>query len=320
MIFSNKCDHQTFFNHLNSLHPALEFTTELEENDALPFLDVLVEIDRTKKKSFTSVYRKPTFTGSYVRFESFCHKRRKTSLIRTLLHRAHQICSPEKLEDEVSRIKSIFLDNGYPPYLISKITTSYTQGLSNAVSYGPKKKQVYLKLPYIGKASYRFENMIKSCVDHCFPAVNTNVIFQSRPMFPNMFKERLPTLSSQNMIYLFSCQCNGKYVGKSRRTLGQRVIEHVPKCMTEYIEFVKNGFVGNFESLDQVKKATKASSICEHLYNNRECMLKFNIQQFKPYVHARSEHHLNVLESVCISSINPEICKQMAFVYETLLF
>ena len=98
------------------------------------------------------------------------------------------------------------------------------------------------------------------------------------------------------------------------------MIEHVPKCMTEYIEFVKNGFVGNFESLDQVKKATKASSICEHLYNNRECMLKFNIQQFKPYVHARSEHHLNVLESVCISSINPEICKQMAFVYETLLF
>ena len=177
-----------------------------------------------------------------------------------------------------------------------------------------------MKLPYIGKPSYKFENLIKSCVDHCFPAVVTNVIFQSRPMLPNMFKERLPTLSCQNIIYLYSCQCNDKYVGKSQRTLKQRINEHVPKCMRDYIEHVRNGTVSDFRGMNMVKRAVKASSICEHLFNNRECLLKYNIQQFKPYMHARSSHHLNLLEAVCISAINPAICKQLTFVYETLLF
>ena len=154
----------------------------------------------------------------------------------------------------------------------------------------------------------------------CYPKVKTNILFTSRPILPNMFKERLPALYSKNIIYLFSCQCNGKYVGKSQRTLQQRVNEHVPKCMREYIKSVENGKDANFPDMGKVLNAAKASSICEHLLNNRECLLKFNINQFKPYAHARSLHHLNVLESVCISAIHPEICKQMQFVYETLLF
>jgi len=68
-VFSNEDDCNTFLSHLNSLHPSLRFTHEKEFNHSLPFLDVLGE--RLGSEFSTSVYRKPTFTGQYLRWNSF---------------------------------------------------------------------------------------------------------------------------------------------------------------------------------------------------------------------------------------------------------
>ena len=58
-----------FFNYLNHQHPNISFTSELEKDGKLPFLDV--DITRSKGKFSTSVYRKPTFTGLFTNFHSF---------------------------------------------------------------------------------------------------------------------------------------------------------------------------------------------------------------------------------------------------------
>lgn len=50
-----------FLQDLNCLHPSLVFAMALEENNSLPFLDVLVK--RKNGKSITSVHRKTIFTG-----------------------------------------------------------------------------------------------------------------------------------------------------------------------------------------------------------------------------------------------------------------
>ena len=60
---------ENFFKQLNCLHPFLKFTFEKEKNNFLLFLDVNVE--RTITGFETSVYRKPTFAGKYLRWESF---------------------------------------------------------------------------------------------------------------------------------------------------------------------------------------------------------------------------------------------------------
>ena len=57
------CDH--FQGKLNLLHPALKFTVKTEKNNSLNFLDVLVEKEDTG--FLTSIYRKPTVTGQYIR-------------------------------------------------------------------------------------------------------------------------------------------------------------------------------------------------------------------------------------------------------------
>ena len=60
---------ENFFKQLNCLHHFLKFIFEKEKNNFLLFLDVNVE--RTVTGFETSVYRKPTFTGQYLRWESF---------------------------------------------------------------------------------------------------------------------------------------------------------------------------------------------------------------------------------------------------------
>ena len=59
----DKCNE--FFSHLNSLRPALRFTFEKDCNPTFSFLDVLVE--KNDHGFVASVYRKPTFTGQYIR-------------------------------------------------------------------------------------------------------------------------------------------------------------------------------------------------------------------------------------------------------------
>ena len=65
VVFSNENECDLFLDSLNSLHPSLRFTFDKESNLALPFLDVLVE--KSLSKFITSIYRKPLFTGQYLR-------------------------------------------------------------------------------------------------------------------------------------------------------------------------------------------------------------------------------------------------------------
>ena len=65
-IFDHEAETDEFLTKLNCLHPSLRFTFEKEKGKCLPFLDVYVE--RTDVGLETSVYRKPTFTGQYLRY------------------------------------------------------------------------------------------------------------------------------------------------------------------------------------------------------------------------------------------------------------
>ena len=80
-----------FLNYLNSEHPNIKFTCENEAENQLNFLDVSVH--RKDYKFETSVYRKPTFTGLGLRYDSFVPKSYKINLISCLIHRAYEISS-----------------------------------------------------------------------------------------------------------------------------------------------------------------------------------------------------------------------------------
>ena len=74
---------EKFQNYLNSKHRNIRFICEKEQNNSMPFLDVLMtRKDNGFKKC---VYHKPTFSGVYSNFYSFISEEYKVGLIFTFL-------------------------------------------------------------------------------------------------------------------------------------------------------------------------------------------------------------------------------------------
>ena len=80
-----------FLKYLNQQHPNITFTSEVERDRKLPFLDI--DISRSQGKFSTSVYRKPTFTGLFTNFHSFIPLTYKQCLVSCLIHRIFNLCS-----------------------------------------------------------------------------------------------------------------------------------------------------------------------------------------------------------------------------------
>ena len=89
-----------FCNFLNSTHPNMSFTMETEQDGKLNFLDTLV--NKIHTVFFTSLYRKPTFTGLYTNWSSLIPLNYKIGLIKSLINRAYNISSLWELQDSTA--------------------------------------------------------------------------------------------------------------------------------------------------------------------------------------------------------------------------
>ena len=224
-IYNNEKDCNTFFIHLNSLHPSLRFTYEKESNHSLFFLDVLVE--RYDSEFLPSVYRKPTFTGQYLHWNSFSPQKQKINLIVTLVHRAFMICFKSKLNPERGKIRSIILENGYLEHTINSAFKRKLQQLNSNPVHTVEKCPVYLHIPWIVNISIKFEKQITSADKRCFFSIEPRVIFNTQQLLPAIKKDVLPSHYHSNVIYQYVCHCDSRYVGHTSQRLEEQIKQHV---------------------------------------------------------------------------------------------
>ena len=117
VLFSSSEHVDSFLSYMNSKHPNIHFTKEVENNNSLSFLDVLTT--REGSNFITDVYRKPTFSGVFTNFTSFLPIYFKHGLIYSLLFRSFRICSDfSRFHAEVDNIKKILSRNSYPNSVI----------------------------------------------------------------------------------------------------------------------------------------------------------------------------------------------------------
>lgn len=317
-IFRNEKESEEFLIKLNDLHSSLKFTFEKEKNNTLPFLDVCVE--RMKTGYVTSVYRKPTFTGQYLRWESFTPIKRKASLVSTLVHRALRICSKSRLKEEINRIKSILLENGYPEsFVLKQISKKITQ-FSSPRRFGPDKCPVYLRVIYTGKASLTLENNVRTAVGSCYGSVATRIVFVSKQMMPATRKDVLPANQKSSVVYEYKCHCDSRYVGRTSQRLQDRIKQHVPKWLKQQHTGSQRLQPNRACKKRRTSTAECESAIGQHLLDNDHCAANYNEDQFTILDTARSLFHLSVLEACYITVRRPNLCRQKEFVYTLNLF
>ena len=301
------------FSILNGVHKKIKFTVEKETNDELAFLDILVK--RQDNRFLTSVFRKKTFTGSYLNFQSNCSMKRKLNLIRTLCHRAIKICSPELLANEINQIKLLLNKNGYPQELVNKTISIHLINLNKSKLIGPRRCVVTLKLPFVNKNSIAVEKNIKQLIRGAYFAARPRIIFTSMSLVKPGGKDLVPKFKKSMLVYQYDCFCKATYIGMTSRQLIKRVKEHVPKSVESYCNSEEKECKST-----QVLNALKRSSIAEHLVNHPNCANNYNRNRFKIIKSCNNVFELMKLEAICILLRKPTLCKHKEFDYTVTLF
>lgn len=210
-----------FHQHINNINPRIQFTMEKENNNQLPFLDVLVT-KREDGKCGHKVYRKPTHTDRYLHKTSNHHPRQKRGIIKTLVDRAHKICEKEYLHEEITYLQSAFQSNGYSEQEIKRALHPRRSN-STTVHENPDPKGKSF-LPYIKNVTDRIGKLLER---H-----DIKTIFKpTRKIREHLrsAKDRQDHLSAAG-VYSIPCSCGQVYVGTTKRSVNTRISEHKRCC------------------------------------------------------------------------------------------
>ena len=232
VLFSAESDLILFKIYLNKKHPNIHFTHEVENNNALPFLDV--NVTRIESKFSTGIYRKSTFSGVMSNFISYLPSKYKHGLIGTLLFRAYKISNSHTLfHEEVTKLKSIFTKNGYPMKIIDSVITSFLmkQYEPKIPTFDVPKKVITIVLPYLGSTSDSIKkNLRKALRSPSLNCCDIRFVFRitSRLSSYMRFKESNHKDLDSSVLYKYTCRrCNSSYIGETGRHWIARFSEHI---------------------------------------------------------------------------------------------
>ena len=229
-------------NVLNSFHPNIQFTHEVEENNKISFLDIL--IIRNNNTLSTTVYRKPTNTDVYIHWKAFAPENWKIGTLRTLTKRAYTVCSNQTLlNEELRHLRKTFHElNDYPHHIINRIfgatKRNHANNTNTPTTASSQQQQEntlidtnLLILPYKGKDGESILKDMKRSINSILPpSTSTKICFTSTKLAARFnIKDRTPTKHQNDIVYLAECpqpDCTSTYIGETARRLEERFKDH----------------------------------------------------------------------------------------------
>ena len=218
---------EEFLQHVNSVDPAIQFTTEEQKQDgSMPFLDSLVTPQ--EDGTLTSrVYRKPTHTDQYLQWDSHHNLAYKYSVINTLTHRAKAVCSNSQLlKEELKHLERALTQCKYPRWAFQKILRDQESKKNKRKERNiSMQKTCHIVVPYTKGLCESYKSICsKYGVQAYFKGGNT---LKNLLIFP---KDKDEMKKQSDIIYWYRCgrtECNDEYIGESARTFEERFKEHL---------------------------------------------------------------------------------------------
>lgn len=221
----------------NSVHPDIQFTSELPNENKLPFLDTLVT--RSNNKFHFELYVKPTHSGACLPFSAYVPTSRKRALVQSELLRANRISTDRMRQTRsVDKIKEKFKENGYPAKFVNETRVQYAQ------SAKPEKRDFvsYIKIPFVSEMQkWKIMKLSKSTGIENY----IRLIFKTPRPLSWQFREKRENLScrpdciacktsvtkyvcfTKFTVYEISCNiCKAVYIGQTSRIIKSRIKEH----------------------------------------------------------------------------------------------
>ena len=194
----------------------------------------------------TKVYRKPTQTNLYSHWNSFCDKKTKIGVVKTLVRRAVSLCSTENFKkEEFELLENVFVANGYPREIVSKeikdtekkILEEEHLKILNPEAFRQIKEQkqsefrekINVTIPFVGEKKVGKLRRIakKFGVNISFEKTST---IQQRLIH---LKEKVEKDNKKDVVYSIPLSCGKIYIGETGQLWKERENQHkeaVSKC------------------------------------------------------------------------------------------
>ena len=294
VVINNKNQADKILDYLNKCHPTIKFTIEKETNNEINFLDVKIkrELDGTIT---TSTYRKPTFTGVMLNWNSLTSIKYKKGLIGCLLDRSYKICSNNQQRIiEMEELRDLLLKNNYPQQIIQNEFDKFEKYKMINVDkvQNPKEKIKYLSIPFINDKSEIIGRKIQEAVKEHFTNINLRVAFKSPATlgshFP--FKDKVTDPSKLSMVvYHLKCKnCNADYIGQTKRICDVRMKDHQTDKNSHVFEH--HNIPGHEIDFENVEILDRADTVRKLEYKEM-----LYIRKHKPTINKQTEGELFTL-------------------------
>ena len=280
-----------FLKFINNKHPNIKFTMDTEQDNKLPFLDLL--ITKENGQIITSVFRKKTFTGLGSNYFSHSPMKYKITAIKTLIHRGFRHCSNWLLfHSEMEYLHKYFSDNCFPAHLFFKTLQNFlTAHFKPSLPIATVPKDVkYISVPFLGFKQEKFNLELNKIISKFYPFIDLR-ISPTNPLSIGSFfkfKDPLPVDICSSVVYMFTCPaCSvGTYIGCTIRHLRARFSAHK----------------GVSHRTDEPLDVKEKSSIRNHA---NKCKIDLNMKDFKILSSGYDKSSLTIAESLFIKQKCP---------------
>ena len=213
----------------NNYHPRLKFTHEIENDNAINFLNTTVI--RHNGSLLTDWFMKPTCSGRYINYYSNHPFKYKKNTIFSLVDHAILLSDDRFHHKNILKVKAILTNNCFPANIINKFVNNRLKllktrnnddrNVDNDNSIRTKFDRI-IQLPYVKELSEDVSRFLQSTGMQSVYSIPKKLNSLIRRV-----KDPLPLEEKIGVVYKINCaNCSSSYIGQTKRQLDTRIKEH----------------------------------------------------------------------------------------------
>jgi hypothetical protein len=282
-----------FKNYLNNLHQKLQFSSEIESDMKINYLDLTIS-NLNNKHNF-KIYRKSTYSDLVIPASSNHPHSQKMAAFNTMIHRLHQVpLSRENFEIELNTIRYIAQTNGYNPNILDRILKKYNKKQNKEI----KDKPIYIPFNFTGKDCYKIQKIF---VSHGY-----QLAFKTTNNLEALLKESKLTSTTndddkfqKSGVYKLKCNdCDSFYIGQTGRSFQDRYKEHIKAITNKSHSNFADHLINENHSYSDCNQDLEILHICKKSH------LMTTLENLEIYKNTKKNPNL-LLNEKSIYNINP---------------
>ena len=285
---------QTALELLNSYDKHLQFTVERENNNRIPYLDMLLHRNDDGTIS-TTWYSKPMASGRLVHYTSMHPLKMKLNVAQNLIKRVTGLTKPANREVSKETTTNILKKNGYPISLINRLINELSGNTQNPNSNTTVERTAYRSILHLPPLSNAITKLAKDINKDEKRAIQFGYRGPTKlkDLFHTKLKSKTPKNQLSNLIYSIPCKdCDKQYIGLTTQFVANRIAQH------EYNSNRLSRLLENpEENASTIDKILGDSALCDHIKNNKH---KFDFTKYKIVDKANDLRRLRVCEMLHI--------------------